>query len=192
MNSLLNDIITGFGGVGVMLSALFIYLGKVQLENYKNSLSKANQKLKALHDGAIHVSKSRFDKEFEIYQELWDSLVDLKHTTLSLRPALDYVPQDKTKEELKLERLQKFTVANNTFVKKMQKYEPFYSIEVNKSLNLISKASRSEAVGFQYQNSNDHKYWEEQQKNEKQILDEIQNCCFLIKQRIDTLSVIES
>jgi hypothetical protein len=192
MNSLLNDIITVLGGFGVVLSGLFIYMGKIQLENHKSSLSKENQKLKALNDGAVHVSKSRFDKEFEIYQELWDSLVELKHATLSLRPMLDHVPQDKTKDELKTERLQKFGEANNEFVRRMQKYEPFYSSEVNESLNVICKASRSEAIGFQYQDSNDRKYWEEQEKNEKEIISEIQNCCSLIKQRIDSLSVIES
>lgn len=64
MNSILNDIITVLGGVGVILSGLFIYLGKIQLENHKSTLNKANQKLKAINDGAVHVTKSRFDKEF--------------------------------------------------------------------------------------------------------------------------------
>lgn len=192
MNSVLNDIITVIGGFGVVLSGLFIYFGKIQLENHKATLNKANQKLKALNDGAVHVTKSRFDKEFEIYQELWDSLVELKHATLSLRPMLDHVPQDKTKDELKVERLQKFGAANNVFVNKMQKYEPFYSTEVNESLVSICKSARSEAIGFQYQDSNDRRYWEEQEKNANEIVGEIQNCCSLIKSRVDSLSVVSS
>lgn len=57
MNSVLNDIITVIGGFGVVLSGLFIYFGKIQLENHKATLNKANQKLKALNDGAVHVTK---------------------------------------------------------------------------------------------------------------------------------------
>lgn len=118
--------------------------------------------------------------------------MELKHATLTLRPMLDHVPQDKSKDDLKFERLQKFGEANNIFVNKMQKYEPFYSSEVNESLVKICKSARSEAIGFQYQDSNDRRYWEEQEKNANEIVSEIQTCCSLIKSRVDSLSVLSS
>jgi hypothetical protein len=190
MNQLLNDIITLTGGAGAILSGLFLYLGKLRLEKYKSDLEIARSELKAVHEGAVHVTKSRFDKEFEIYQRLWDSLVDLKFTTLALRPEMDHVPVDKTEDEIKQERLVKFADANNEFVKLMQKHKPFYSTEVNASLETINKVARGEAIGFQYQEKKSMKYWEEQQKNKNEILEEIENCCSLIRVRIDSLSVV--
>lgn len=190
MNPILNDILTTLGGVGVILSGLFVYFGKLQLEKYKKSLEKSNLKLKTLLDQGVHVTKSRFDKEFEIYQELWASLPELKFTTLALRPMLDQVPADKTKDEVKLDRLTKFAKANNEFVTLLNQYTPFYSSEVDESLKVINKVCRHEAIDYELLNPHDKDYWEKQRENQDKLLAEIDNCGQLIKKRIDSLSVV--
>lgn len=190
MSQVINDIFTILGGVGVVLSGLFIFFGKLQLERFKKNLENTNTKLKAVCESSVHVTKSRFDKEFEIYQLLWESLVNLKFATLSLRPALDQKPAEKTEEEIKGERLKVFAEANNKFVIQMQNYQPFYSNEVNESLEKINSLSRIEAISYQYKDSKDHKYWEEKMKNQKEILAEIESCSAIIRLRVDKLSVI--
>jgi hypothetical protein len=191
MNQYFNDLITLLGGFGAVLSALFLYLGNLRLEKYKNALEKANIRITSLHEEATHVSKSRFDKEFEIYEVLWDSLVDLKFATLSLRPITDHVDSEKTEDEIKRERLNKYSTANTKFLLQMQKFRPFYSDEVNESLEKINKVSRIEAIGYQHSDRNKREYWDDQQSNEKEILSEIERCCVLIKKRIDSLSIVD-
>jgi hypothetical protein len=190
MNPILNDILTTLGGVGVILAGLFIYFGKLQLEKYKKKLEKSNLRLKTLLDQGVHVTKSRFDKEFEIYQELWASLVELKFTTLALRPMLDQVPVDKTKEEVKHERLKSFAKANNEFVTLLNKYTPFYSSEVDQSLKDINTLCRHEAIDYELLDPYDKEYRKQQQENSEKLLSLIDNCAQLIKKRIDSLSVV--
>ncbi|KTG20988.1 hypothetical protein AUR67_09120 [Pseudoalteromonas sp. XI10] len=162
MNPILNDILTTLGGVGVILSGLFVYFGKLQLEKYKKSLEKSNLKLKTLLDQGVHVTKSRFDQ----------------------------VPADKTKDEVKLDRLTKFAKANNEFVTLLNQYTPFYSSEVDESLKVINKVCRHEAIDYELLNPHDKDYWEKQRENQDKLLAEIDNCGQLIKKRIDSLSVV--
>ena len=190
MNPILNDILTTLGGVGVILTGLFVYFGKLQLEKYKKNLEKSNLRLKTLLDQGVHVTKSRFDKEFEIYQELWASLVELKFTTLALRPMLDQVPADKTDGEVKSDRLTKFSKASNEFVTLLNKYTPFYSNEVDESLKVINKICRHEAIDYELLKPHDKGYWEKQRENQDKLLAEIDICAQLIKKRIDSLSVV--
>ncbi|TMO44282.1 hypothetical protein [Pseudoalteromonas ruthenica] len=190
MHPVLNDILSTLGGIGFILSGFFVYFGKTQLERLKKKLEANNLAVKSKLEQGVHVTKSRFDREFEIYQELWASLVELKFSTLSLRPALDQVPKDKHESEIKSERLRRFSTANNNFVTLLNQYTPFFADDVNESLQGINKICRHEAVDYQYQDSMDMKYWERQQENTDKLLSEIDNCGRLIKKRVDSLSVV--
>ncbi|MHC4268382.1 MAG: hypothetical protein ACYSTS_07940, partial [Planctomycetota bacterium] len=84
----ISEILGLLGGVSVVVTCLIAYFGKLRLEKYKSNLNSTNQKLKILLEQSSHVSKVQFDKEFEIYQDIWSALIPLKQYTMQLRPIL--------------------------------------------------------------------------------------------------------
>lgn len=69
------------------------------MEYYKNHLETANKRIDAILDRVNHVSKTQFNKEFNVYQEVWEKLVPHRQYTLSLRPVFDSYDPNKTEEE---------------------------------------------------------------------------------------------
>lgn len=67
---MIKEILALFGGVSIVLTGLVAYLGKTRLEAFKSQLQQTETKLKSLLDRAVHVTKTQFDKEFSIYQEI--------------------------------------------------------------------------------------------------------------------------
>ena len=64
-------IMGSLGGVAAVLTVLIAYFGNLRLERYKSDLQLANAKIQSLSDTSSHISKTQFDKEFTIYQEIW-------------------------------------------------------------------------------------------------------------------------
>ena len=103
------------GGVSAVVCGLFAYFGNLRLEKYKADLEATNSKLKGLMESSVHVSKSQFDKEFSIYQQIWVLLVALRARTLSLRPSVDFGDREGTEEETVQRRLKSFNEAFYAF-----------------------------------------------------------------------------
>lgn len=92
-------IIVSIGGAGAIILGLSSWLGKVwanrilerekaehskEIENYKSRLELELQKYNYLNDKATHISKKQYEKEFQIYIDIWDSLTDLSQKTFNL------------------------------------------------------------------------------------------------------------
>lgn len=187
----INIIIGIFGGGSAILTALFAYFGNLRLERFKADLTETNAKINASLDSSVHVSKSQFDKEFSIYQQIWKSLVELRIRTLSLRPVMDHHNPKETENERVARRLKAFDEAFFVFRDIMEQNKPFYSIRVYESLTEIFALCHTESIEYQYKEPNWSKeYWESSQGNNKKIVEAIDACCELIRQRISSLSVV--
>ena len=187
----INIILGILGGGSAVLTALFVYFGNLRLERFKSELSETNAKLKATLDSSVHVSKSQFDKEFSIYQQIWKSLVELRARTLSLRPVMDHHDPKETEDERVAKRLKAFGETFFAFRDVMEQNKPFYSIRVYQSLVEIFDLCHTESTEYQYKDPGWSKeYWESSRDNNKKIVDAIDACCELIRQRIASLSVV--
>ncbi|MCW9705795.1 hypothetical protein [Fodinibius salsisoli] len=188
---MLSDILGLLGGVSVIITGLMAYFGKGVLELYKSYLKKTSKRLDALYNRANHVSKSQFDTEFQIYQEVWELLVPLKQNTLQLRPMGDSVDPNKTEEERIKERLSNLQEAFIDFRDTIEKNKPFYSKEVYKKLDEIRHICRKEAIQYQHTSQDWEKYWKSQEENREKITSLIDEGCELIRNRIKSLKIVE-
>lgn len=189
---MIKEILALFGGVSIVLTGLVAYLGKTRLEAFKSQLQQTETKLKSLLDRAVHVTKTQFDKEFSIYQEIWASLVPLRAATFSLRPMLDHVDPNESEEERMRRRLSEFSVAFAKYRDLVEQHKPFYAPQVYASLANIMQLCHNEAVDYRYKSANDlREYWEGQKKSQDAIISTIDECCELIRTRVEKLAVLE-
>lgn len=189
---MLSDILGLLGGVSVIITGLIAYFGKGVLEHYKSYLDKTSKRLDALYTRANHVSKSQFDTEFQIYQEVWKLLIPLKQNTLQLRPILDSVDPKKSEEERIKERLSDFQEAFIHYRNTIEKNKPFYSKEVYEKLNEIRHICRKEAIQYQNSSKDWEKYWKSQEENRQVITSLIDESCETIRSRIKSLKIVEN
>lgn len=56
----------------------------------------------------INTHGFRYEKEYQVLSELSALLVDVRDASLNLRPIMDYVNPDKSDQEIKKERLNRF------------------------------------------------------------------------------------
>lgn len=189
---ILTIILGTLGGASAVVTGLFAYFGNLRLEKYKADLETTNTKLKCLLESSAHVSKSQFDKEFSIYQQIWVLLVALRARTLSLRPIVDYGVPEETEEERVQRRLKSFSEAFFAFRDAMENNRPFYAHSVYESLCQIFDLCNTESIEYQYKEPSWNKdYWESSKENNQKIVAAIDSCCELIRDRISSLSVAQ-
>jgi len=165
--------------------------GKVQseIEKLKNELTQTNQKLQVALDKSLHIHKVQFEKEFNIYEDIWQKLVEIKKATLSLRPRFDSVDPQESLEERKKKRMDSFSSSFTPFRDSIEKNRPFYAQDIYKLLNDLLKVTYNEAIDFQYSEKQDRQYWEEGKKNEEEILQKIEAICESIRNRFQGVEV---
>ena len=189
---IVKDILTWFGGASVVLTGLLAYLGKNRLEAFKSRLQQTESKLKGLLDHAIHVTKTQFDKEFSIYQQIWASLVPLRVSTLSLRPMMDHFDPNEPEKDRMHRRLKDFSDSFTIYRDLVEQHKPFYSPEVYAALAKITQLCYEESIDYRYKSDNElREYWEGQKKSREAITSAIDECCELIRTRIEKLAVLE-
>ena len=185
-------IMGSLGGVSVVLTGLIAYFGNLRLEKYRADLQVANVKIQSLSDTSSHISKTQFDKEFTIYQEIWVLLVDLRSKTLSLRPVMDIVDPNESEEERTQRRLNEFGESFNLFRDAIENSRPFYAHIVYEALNVVFGLCYEESVEYQHKDPGWKKeYWEKSRENNKKIVGAIDACCEKIRERIGSLAVVE-
>ena len=99
-------------------------------------------KLQIKTDTLTFISNTQYEKEFQIYMEVWEAMDECIRYTNMLYPQFEYAPSKSDKEEyLKFcqDKYEKFATAYNTYLKCMKKYEPFYEEKICENFsNLLS------------------------------------------------------
>lgn len=99
-----------------------------QLESLKSNLGKKNT-----------VHKLQFEKEFELYEELWKKLVDVRRSAV-ITPTVDITPGGKTLYDVYKERFDNAVKAFNEANDLFEYHRPFYHDEVSSiTRNLLSE-----------------------------------------------------
>lgn len=137
-------VILSLGGGSAIVWGLSSWLGKVwanrilesekvkyskQIEEYKAELEKSISRINAEQDKRLYISKTQYDNEYKIYQNIWEKLNNCVLTTIALYPGgIENVPVDeKEKEEYQMEKHKKYVQAYNEFSKAIQDNAPFYT-----------------------------------------------------------------
>lgn len=158
------------------------------VESVKNKFEQDNERLRHSLERSNHVTKFQFEKEYDLYREMWASLVDLKRTSLSLRPVMDFIDPKESAEERKKNRLNKFADAYEKTVDVAEKSRPFYPAAIWLELRKLLDIAHKEAVGYRHQDEgrNWEKYWGDAQAAQKAILEQIDVVSVAMRDRLET------
>lgn len=205
ISGILDILFSPFGGVSAVMIGMAGFLGKIwvdktvqkykeasdaKLSKLQSDLDKASRQLQSELDKGVHIHKVQFEKEFDLYSQIWAQLVEVKWKVLSLRPSFDRVDPSETEEERIKRRLTEFAESFNPFVSLVEKHRPFYPPNVYDALMNLIKISHSEAIGFEYKDRKWAEYWKEAGENQENILRLIDEICEAIRQRIDRVVAI--
>ena len=116
-------------------------------------------------------------------------LINLRNAAAAFRPIVDFVQVGKPKEEIKKERLDTWNSSFNAVAKTFDYNKPFYSLEIYKEIENVLKISRNEAVDYSVLEEGGRGYWEQGEKNIKQIGESIDTILTLIRKRIEFVEV---
>lgn len=197
------ELIKVVGGATVVLAALSIFMSKVwseriarregeqrdrRLTEWKAQLDKQATEMKAKLDVAVqrtvHVSKLQFDHEYGIYKAAWEHLFSLRQATLSLRPMMDRVDSNETKEQRMQKRTAAFGEPYNAFLDVVEKNKPFYPPSIYKALSAVREKCRHELINYEYVERPRIEYYKEAQKNHEEIIQLIEGACDSIRNRV--------
>ncbi len=139
-------VVAAFGGAGVIIVGISTFIAKFwanriaeklsakyelklnkELENYKNSLNKTN-----------HVSKARFDTEFEIFKQLHEAFTNLVRDAYFIAPEFAAVPVDE--EARKKYENESYNKANASLIVAqdvLRKNAPFIQEDIYDKFNEI-------------------------------------------------------
>lgn len=159
---LIMKILLSLGGGGAIVFAFSSWLGKVwasrilekekkehqlEISNYKSKLDLELNRINSLNEKALYISKVQYDKEFEIYQDIWEKFFDCFVATLNLYPSFENVPTDDTEKEKWIDtKYKNYSEKYNLYSKTIDRYAPFYKedfyhsfVEIRNSCSKMGK-----------------------------------------------------
>lgn len=114
---------------------------EMELEKYKHDLDDQTNRAKLLLNRISYISEKQYDKEFDIYLEVWDAIIKCRQCLQELfdaftgPPAFKYEDQEK---QLK-EKAENFTICYSNLSATILKHAPFYEDQFYTAFVNISK-----------------------------------------------------
>ncbi|EGP5423075.1 hypothetical protein D1F57_02135 [Enterococcus faecium] len=132
------SLLGGASFIVVIVKSVFDYISNRNLKKREAEQNKELEEIKSKLGSQVFVSNMQYQKEFDIYLELFEKLSKTTVYASQLLPIVeegDAVSGDKDKilEEYKI-RYKRFSTAQNNLADTRLRYAPFYMEEVN---NLI-------------------------------------------------------
>lgn len=157
-SSLLFNLLLPFGGINIVLIALFTWLGKrwlntqaeIDREKIEISIQQKIAELRGITNKTTFVHRVQFEHEFEAYREIWAAVIDAEMATKVLRAFDRDAKKDETFRIDKETKIENFKESFVPFFEKVQKYRPFVHFSVEKPLIKLAISFRS---SFEHSNS---------------------------------------
>jgi hypothetical protein len=170
------------------------FLGTYLREKGKNLATKEDvfvitQKVESIKTDLAakqYFSQIRYEREMKVFEEIWPKLCELQEAVLSLRPIMDYSPQEGEPEDSrKQKRAINFATAFNDFKTTVLHNRPFYPPIIWDELQALLKICWGEAVEYgTFDARKDRDYWTRAMDNAKAINEQIDKTCEAIRTRL--------
>ncbi len=174
-----------FLGFGLSFLGFYKWYYKTQKLNDEILIDQANR-IKS--NQSIFIHKIQFEKEFEIYNELWKNLIELRNYTSLLRPQLDFINLKESDEEKK-NRLEKFNLAFKRCINTFENNKPFYPKDVYDEIEKTIQLARKEVIEYNRGEKCTKEYWENTEKNIAEIVNSTDIVCDKIRERIGLIKI---
>lgn len=116
-----------------------------EIEHYKSELDKNLNRLSAINEKELYISKLQYEKEFSIYLDLWERIHEIIHSTISIIDFIDDfdLPFQEQKRKDK-KRINLLIDKYSEYCTDIERYSPFYKTEFyNKFLKIKSLCSEA-------------------------------------------------
>jgi len=135
----------------VILSGLAAWLGKVCAERIARreqaNLSERLRRVEAALDAAAHVTKAQYEREFEIYRDLWDKMLMASRVVLSAPAIRDSAPPCQADHRRKQTEILRNAVGE--FAAAVERNRPFYSEAVYRAIEPVYKSASEASVQYE-------------------------------------------
>ena len=120
-------------GLIILITFIGSFIVNRNLENLKSSLSKER-----------YIHKMKFEKEFDIYQNLWKELVVLRRSIFTLFiPSYLFVPfNPEAENKVEVKKLERFRTVLKKATLTIEDHTPFYNEKVFEYATEVVKLSR--------------------------------------------------
>lgn len=176
-------LILGFG-----LSAIGFYCWFYRTQRLNDKILEIETE-KVKNDNQKVVHSLQFEKEFEVYKELWSELIKLRNATYTLRPSIESRDKDESEDDNRERKWKEFQVSYSRCVKVFDHNKPFYPEDVYKEIEKVIRTADYEITEFQHLPTFETGYYEEGKKNMAIIINSIEATCLLIRNRIGILRI---
>ena len=167
-----------------------------KIENIKLDYAQQLEAARAELSSQINTHGFRYEKEYEVLNELTSHLVDVRNAALNLRPMLDFVDPNKSKDEIKNERLQVFYEARRELFFIREKKRPFYTDEIYQTVLDIDKAAHSESIDYEYgdpfQGDEFRDYWDKAKESQEELVNKTNLAMEKIRERVNKWEALSS
>lgn len=154
------DFLNYMGGASfiiVIIKIIVDYFVKSDLTKQQEESAKEIELLKDKLGSRAFISNMQYQKEFDIYLELFDKVSKTMAYTSSLMPILDSVPEDEMEaKEMYQRRYKSYVESLNDLKLTRMKYAPFYDEKVNKLILEMIRKSAKQGFYFTEVHFNDH------------------------------------
>lgn len=160
-----------------------------KIESVKTDYAKLLESTRAELSSQINRHGFRYEKEYEVLNDLTALLVDVRDASLNLRPELDFKDPHKSEDDIKIERLQRLYQARRELYVVREKKRPFYPDEIYQSILSVEKVAHIESIQYQYDDPFADKnfrrdYWEKAASNQKEITHKAEEAMSKIRERV--------
>lgn len=154
INWFTNNILSILNLATLILISLFgkNWINKKRID-FETSMNEDLEKIKSSLSKEQFIHKLQFEKEFQVYSELWEKLIALRHSTALIIHPSTAKKLDKSNEEDKREKeeiLKKVTNSYDEAEKTIINNKPFYSEEVYKNADRILEESMRQIISWHY------------------------------------------
>jgi hypothetical protein len=137
-----------------------------------------------------HIHPARFEHEFKILTEIWDSLISFRRAANLMKPEIMKDSPIKPDEQRKAEILAAFATAYTDVYKRIEQNRPFYPAAVCEQLLGLIRLMEDEGLDDWSRSPDPHlrgfesEYWEMGLDSKKRIITAIDGICQAIRVRI--------
>jgi soluble cytochrome b562 len=174
--------------LGFTLKGIGFYNWYYKTQTYNDKILK-NETEKILSEKSIHVHKVQFEKEFEVYKELWPNLIELRNQTYTLRPIFETINPNESEDESRNRKWKDFSNAFQNCVTQFDTNKPFYPENIYSEIEKVIRTSKTESIEFEFMPKTETDYYKNGQKNMDLIIEQIDKICQLIRERIGIMQV---
>lgn len=157
-----------------------------RIESVKHEYANQLESIKADLSAKIGNNSFRYQKEYKVLEELTALLVELKYTSLRLRPLVDHINASKSEEEIRRERLGNFNRDLQNLMEVAQKKRPFYPLEIYDAVLEVYQIASSEAEEYKVNIAGKSlpEYWRNASRNQHEIIEKSDMALKTIRDRV--------